>query len=307
MRPDEFHDVLRSKVTGASLLHECVQATNRRASALDFFVLFSSGASVWGSQQQAHYAAANQFIDALAQHRRARGLPALSINWGWWQGAGLVSEELATLMRSIGLKDLPAEGALAALEYLLESGAVQRTVADVDWNVFWPVYEARRKRPLLESLTTPLKESGLEIVPEKKRPALLEEMERAATTQRTPILRDYIRDQVAEILGFHSSDRIDLRQGFFRMGMDSVMTVQLRNRLESALGLSLPRTVAFEYPTTEGLADYLAGQIFAPEAPGSPSLRAADEEQTNSENDGFQELSEEDLVAQLARKLEQIR
>jgi acyl transferase domain-containing protein/acyl carrier protein len=307
LESDEFHDVLRSKVAGASLLHEHVQATDRRAGALDFFVLFSSGASVWGSQNQAHYAAANQFLDSLAQHRAARGLPALSVNWGWWQGAGLVSDELAALMASIGLRSLPVESALAALEYLLESGAVQKTVADVDWSVFCPVFEAKRKRPLLEGLATPVKEADAGAPPEKKRLALLEKVEYAATSQRAPILRDYIRHQVAEILGFHSSDHIDLRQGFFRMGMDSVMTVQLRNRLESALGLPLPPTVAFEYPTTEGLAAYLAGLILVPEESGVALLDTPEEEQTNDEDAGFHELSEEDLVAQLARKLEQIR
>jgi Phosphopantetheine attachment site len=84
------------------------------------------------------------------------------------------------------------------------------------------------------------------------------------------------------------------------------MTVQLRNRLESALGLPLPQTVAFEYPTTEGLAEYLAGLIFVPEKPGVVSLDTPEEE-TNGKDAGFPELSEEDLVAQLARKLEQIR
>lgn len=306
LEPDDFHDVFRSKMAGASLLHECVQATERRAGALDFFVLFSSGASVWGSQNQAHYAAANQFLDALAQQRAAQGLPALSVNWGWWEGAGLVSEELAALMRSIGMKSLPVAGALAALEYLLESGAVQGTVADVDWNAFCPVFEARRKRPLLESLAVTPKEYESEKGPEKKRPAVLEEMEQAAPTQRTPILHNYIRNQVAEILGFRSPEQIDPRQGFFRMGMDSVMTVQLRNRLESALGLSLPPTVAFEYPTTEGLADYLSGIILVPEAPVTPSSHVPAEEQVSDETTGFQEFSEEDLVAQLARKLEQI-
>ena len=307
LEPGEFHDVLRSKMDGASLLHELVQATTCRANALDFFVLFSSGASVWGSQGLAPYAAANHFLDALAQHRVALGLPALSVNWGWWEGEGIVSEELAARFRSIGMKGLPADGALAALVHLLETGAAQKTVADMDWSVFRPIFEARRKRPLLECLAAPPREAEPLKAREEKRHGPLQQIEQASASERKPMLHDYIRTQVAEILGFRSPDRVDPRQGFFRMGMDSIMTMQLRTRLETALDHSLPPTVAFEYPTVDSLVDFIAGMILEPEASAIRPVDAPEKQELSDVDIECEQLSEEELVALLERRLEQIR
>lgn len=306
MEPDEFHDVLRSKMDGASLLHELAQSTTRRAAALDFFVMFSSGASVWGSQNLAHYAAANHFLDALAQHRAALGLHALSVNWGWWEGEGMVSEELAASFRSVGMMGLPADGALAALAHLLETGAAQRTVADIDWSVFRPIFEARKKRLLLESLAAPPKETE-PMKPREKRHGLLQEIEQASPIERKPRLHNYIRAQLAEILGFHSSDDIDPRQGFFRMGMDSIMTMQLRNRLETTLGHSLPPTVAFEYPTVDSLVDFIAEMILEPEVSAIRQVNTPEKQELSDVDIECEHLSEEELVALLERRLEQIR
>lgn len=313
LTPNEFDEVLRSKVAGAALLHEFAQAGNSDKCALDFFVLFSSGASVWGSQGLAHYAAANHYLDALAQHRTAFGLPALSVNWGWWEDRGLVSEELAAMFRGIGLKALPADRALAALTYLLETDATQKIVADVDWSAFRPIFEARRKRPLLEMLAAPPKDAAppngvvSSAAEEKKENVLLQQIEQAATIERKPLLEGYIRRQVAEILGFGSPDGIDPRQGFFRMGMDSLMTVQLRNRLEASLGCSLPPTLAFEYPTVDSLAEFIAGIILKPESPVGERVCTVPEQRPGVIEPGREELSEDELVTLLATKLEQIR
>ena len=307
LEPDEFHAVLRSKMDGASLLHELVQANTYRANALDFFVLLSSGASVWGSHSMAHYAAANHFLDALAQHRAALGLPALSVNWGWWEGSEMVSEELASRFQSIGMKGLPVDGALAALAYLLETGATQKTVADMDWSIFRPIFEARRKRPLLESLATLPKETEQVKAGDEKRHGLLYEIEQASAIEQKPLLYDYIRAQVAEILGFRSPDRVDSQQGFFKMGMDSIMTMQLRNRLDTALGYSLPPTIAFEYPTVDSLVDFIAGMILKPEAPAIQSASAPEKQKLNDVDTECEELSEEELVALLAQRLEEVR
>ena len=307
LEPDEFHAVLRSKMNGASLLHELVQANTSRANALDFFVLFSSGASVWGSHSMAHYAAANHFLDALAQHRVALGLPALSANWGWWEGSEMVSEQLASRFQSIGMKSLPVDGALAALTYLLETGAAQKTVADMDWSVFRPIFEARRKRPLLENLAALPKETEQVKACEEKRHGLLYEIEQVSAIEQKPLLHDYIRAQVAEILGFRSPDRVDSQQGFFKMGMDSIMTMQLRNRLETALGNSLPPTIAFEYPTVDSLVDFIAGMILKPEAFASQPAIAPVKQEVNNVDTECEELSEEELVALLAQRLEEVR
>ena len=309
LQAGEFHEVLRSKVTGAWLLHQFAQGRKRAEEPLDFFVLFSSGASVWGSQGLGDYAAANHFLDALAQHRAALGLPALSVNWGWWEGEGLVSEGLAALFGRIGLKGLPSEQALDALTYLLETGATQKTVADIDWSVFAPVFEAKKKRPLLAQLIArPQVKVEAGKAEEKKGSGLLQQIQHASAIEKRPLLHGYIRAQVAEILGFVSADRIDPSQGFFKMGMDSIMTVQLRARLEASLGCSLPPTVAFEYPTVDGLTKYLAETVIKLEGPPStPVVQQRTKEKEVATEVRQEAYSEEDLVELLAKKLEQIR
>ena len=308
LRAEEFHQVLRSKVTGAWLLHQFAEARRGAGAELDFFVLFSSGASVWGGQGLGHYAAANHFLDALADHRFALGLPALSVNWGWWDGAGLVSEELSRLFGRIGLKSLPPEQALAVLDYLMESGAARKTVADVDWTVFGPVFAARRKRPLLEELAVLAVQVASSGAKEPKNQRIRERIQQVPRSEKRPLLHSYIRDEVAGILGFSSSDGLDPKQGFFKMGMDSMMTVQLRNRLDQNLGCSLPPTVAFEYPTVESLTKFLAESVLELEEPANaPVASHSPKKHTTAESSGADDLTEEELVGLLARKLEQMR
>ncbi|MCK8516803.1 SDR family NAD(P)-dependent oxidoreductase [Methylonatrum kenyense] len=251
LAPEDLERVFRAKVTGAWVLDRLC-----RSAEPAFFVLFSSAAAVWGSAGLAHYAAANQFLDALAQWRHAQGLPALSVNWGWWEGGGS-SLELDELFRRYGVRRMPAAAALSALEVLLSGDAPQMTVASVDWPVFRPVYEARRRRPLLARLGTgePVGEAGVDQEPGE--PELLAAVREAPPDEALQLLQDHIREQVAGIL---RADVLDLRddgQGFFSLGMDSLMTVQLRRRLDAAFGLRLPSTAAFQHPSVRALAKYL--------------------------------------------------
>jgi acyl transferase domain-containing protein/acyl carrier protein len=307
LRAEEFHDVLRSKMIGAWLLHQ-YSKTRKGAEKLDFFVLFSSGASVWGSQGLAHYAAANHFLDALAHHRASQGLPALSVNWGWWEGAGIVSGHLADLFGRVGLQGLPSGEALAALAYLLETRAIQTTVADVDWEVFGPIFEAKRKRPLLNEVIVrqqaQVAAAGAE---NETKSRLLFEIQQASPFEKRPLLQAHIRSQVAEILGFKSADGIDPKQGFFKMGMDSIMTVQLRNRLELNLGCTLPPTLAFEYPTVEALTKFLGEAVVRFEPLGAAVVPSASEKKSRAPEMRHEDLSEGELVELLAKKLDQIR
>jgi acyl carrier protein len=177
----------------------------------------------------------------------------------------------------------------------------------MDWSVFRPIFEARRKRPLLESLAALPKETEQVKAFEEKRHGLLYEIEQVSAIEQKPLLHDYIRAQVAEILGFRSPDRVDSRQGFFRMGMDSIMTMRLRNRLETALGHSLPPTIAFEYPTVDSLVDFIAGMILKPEASAIQPACAPEKPEMNDVDTECEELSEEELVALLAQRLEEVR
>ena len=306
MTPNEAHKTMRPKINGAWLLHQLVQCGDS-ASRLDFFVLFSSAASQLGAQDMGAYAAANHFLDALAHYRRARGLPALCVNWGWWDSPGLVSDQTAAIFRRAGLKTLPPKQALNALAYLLETDVTQATVANIDWNSFRSVFEAKKKRPLLEYITIERHiQSETETGPKENAHTLLSHIQEAPSAEKRHLLHDYILAQVATILGFKSAEGVNPRQGFFKMGMDSMMTVQLRNRLETSLSCALPPTVAFEYPTVESLTDFIADDVIKLNGNAGASIAPVREElQPISEPE--EELSEDDLADLLTRKLEQIR
>lgn len=306
--PEQAREILRPKVDGAWILHQLTQSRHD-SKPLDFFVMFSSAASQLGAQDLGVYASANHFMDALSHYRAARGLAALCVNWGWWDSPGLVSERLAALFCRTGMKALPPEQALAALTHLLESGVTQATVAHVDWNVFRPLFDARKVRPLLEFITSrPPIEGETKTPSQGSTPSLLKQIEAAATIEMRPILREFIRAQVAEILGFKQPDGVMLDEGFFKMGMDSVMTVQLRNRLETSLGHSLPPTLAFEYPTVNALTDFVADKVIKLEdGVATPELNSLREDAKPVSEIEQEELSEEELVNLLAEKLEEMR
>ena len=302
--PEHAYEVLHPKVEGSWILHKLSQSD---AHVLDFFVMFSSAASQFGAQDMGAYAAANHFMDGLADYRAALGLPVLCVNWGWWDSPGLVSEKLAELFRRSGMKAVPPEKALATLTHLVEIGATRATVADIDWRVFRPLFNARKMRHLLEFITDRQQTEGeIQPQPTENHTGLLKRIEETPVIGRRPLLRNLIRGQVAEILGFSSPEQVTLDRGFFQMGMDSVMTVQLRNWLEANLGRNIPPTVAFEYPTVETLTNFVADQIIEADAPPTVMNEASEELEPHS-GIAQEELSEEQLVDLLEKKLEEMR
>jgi acyl carrier protein len=293
-----FERAFRAKVQGAWVLHRLT-----RQMELDFFVLFSSGATLWGSKDLAHYAAANQFLDVLAHYRRSHGLPALTINWGWWAGGG-TSKEAERYFAQIGLNPMSDEECLHAISGLLASGAVQKAVSHFDWKTFGAVLEARKRRPFLEKLTLGhetadkfMAGEGLELN------KLLAE---AAPADLRNILSDLVRTMVAQVLGFDSPEFLDPKQGFFSMGMDSIMTVQLKSRLEVSLGQTLPKTMAFEYPNIEALTTYLATEVLSLEPPARTFEKSSAANGRTVPIEAH-ELSEEDLVELLSEKLKSLQ
>ena len=249
-----LESVLRPKVAGAWILHQL-----SRELKLDFFVCFSSIASVWGSKGQAHYAAANHFLDILAHYRRSLGLPALTVNWGPWAGGGMASPDAQTMLHRMGVTALAPARALDAFACLLGSSHAQAAVADVDWSRFKELYEARARRPLLENIQT----SSLEPArpPELKPPPIIEELKHKNAGARRSLLVAYLQSEVASVLGFEPSYRPDPEQGFFDMGMDSLLAVELKNRLAQGLGLSLLSTLAFDHPNIQNLTDFLLQKL----------------------------------------------
>jgi myxalamid-type polyketide synthase MxaE and MxaD len=288
-----LREAMHAKVEGGWVLHQLTQKM-----PLDFLVFFSSGAAIWGSAGMAAYAAANHFLDVLAHHRRQLGLPALSVNWGWWADGGITGAQVEQFFAQVGLRPMPAGPALAALEGLLAAGAVQKVVAAVDWEVFKPVYEAKRRRPLLDEFK--VRQAS---APEAPAERFVQRLKAAAAAEQRGLLLAHVREAVARVLGFDAADQLDVQQGFFKLGMDSIMTVQLRKRLESSLDCSLPSTIAFEYPSVQRLAGYLATHVLALGADGQAAPAPQAELPVPEPAMALDDLSQEDLLALLESEL----
>ncbi|WP_175999805.1 non-ribosomal peptide synthetase/type I polyketide synthase [Burkholderia vietnamiensis] len=263
---DELDAVLQPKVAGAWLLHR-----HSEAFPLDFFVMFSSIASAWGSREQAHYSAANRFLDALAHHRRGLGLPALSVNWGPWAQGGMTFPDAEALLRRVGIRSLAADRALHMLDRV--AAVPQAAIVDIDLERFQGSYEARGPRPFLDRVRTsasPSNPSGATGT------AALPVSGDVSPRERRRQVADSIEQAVADVLGY-GAGTLDRDLGFFEMGMDSLMALDVRTQLENALGIKLSVALLFDHPTINALADFLTEQApgVAPDALAEPTQPAA--------------------------------
>ena len=246
--------VLRPKINGAWALH-CAT----RDVKLDFFVCFSSLASVWGSKGQAHYAAANAFLDGLAHYRQSLGLPATSINWGPWSDGGMVSDEAQDWLQLSGVNSLAPDEALDLFGRLSRSTVPQIAVADVDWPMLTALYQANRRRPLLDDVSVSTARPATAVLGAQT--ALLQQLQDLPAEDRRRRLLARLQDEVGDVLGFGNGKRPDPRRGFFKLGMDSLMAVELSRRLGRRLGCDLPSTIAFEHSNIEEMADFLGREV----------------------------------------------
>ncbi len=252
---EQWQQVLRPKVRGGWILHQLSQSE-----PLDFFVCFSSIASVWGSQGQAHYAAANQFLDSLVHYRRLQGLPGLAINWGPWSGGGMVTAEAQTWLSQAGVQSLDSALALSALEGLLFSDLTQLTVSRNDWIRFKSVYAARRLRPFLDQIAAP--RDPIQSRTTSDPAPLVAHLRSLPERQQLSALQTHILDQLRSILRLPSSQSLDPAAGFFDLGMDSLMAVEFRDRLQTSLGVPLSASLAFDHPNLQRLTHFLAAELF---------------------------------------------
>ncbi len=276
LTPSDLAEVLRPKVAGARVLD-----AETRTCELDFLVLFSSIAAVWGGRGQAHYAAANHALDALAQQRRALGRPALSVNWGPWSGGGMAGVEEQALLARLGVWPLAPATALEILDRLLAGDRAQAVVAKVDWSLFKDLFESRGPRPLLAAFGP-----AAPAAPAAGPSAEVEALAKTPAGERRAKLETFLQAQVATVLGFKDSRRPDPRQGFFALGLDSLMAVELRNQLARAFGRRFSATLVFDHANIRLLGDHLARDVLGwtgapvarPEAAGGiedPDLDAA--------------------------------
>ncbi len=270
----------------------------------DFILLFSSTTALLGAGGLAHYAAANQYLDAVAHERRAAGIPVTSINWGTWDEMRAASEEDRKSFREGGMNPMPSDAALRAMGAVLSAGLPQVAVASIDWEILRPLYEARGRRPILSRLGG---QAPSKVRKREEKKDLRAKLEGVAPGARKGVVLAFVKAEVAKILGLPDPEAVDPDQGLFDMGMDSLMAVDVKSRLEAGAGQPLPATLTFNYPTVAALTGFLAGEILKIEDGGAAaeSGRPAPAK-TPPEALRGDDMSEDDLAALLKKKLDQI-
>ncbi|MEW2573607.1 type I polyketide synthase [Streptomyces sp. NPDC047070] len=279
LTPEQVRTVFHGKADGAWHLHELT-----RDLPLAAFVLFSSAAGAVGSPGQGNYAAANAFLDALAEHRAASGLPATSLAWNLWAGDAGMGAHLdeVTLRRAerSGLPALDSEENLALLDRALTAGVP----ALVPLRVEAPALRARPDGipPMLRGLVRgPARRHAATAGAAGSSGALADRLAGKTDAERERIVSDLVRAQIAGVLGHESGGAIDPRRAFTDLGFDSLAAVELRNALGTATGLRLTSTLIFDHPTpralTEHVLDKVAGVAPAAAPPRTTARVAADE------------------------------
>ncbi|MFJ7201665.1 MULTISPECIES: SDR family NAD(P)-dependent oxidoreductase, partial [unclassified Streptomyces] len=261
LTPERLHTVLRPKADAARHLHELTEHLDLAA-----FVLFSSLAGVLGSSGQGNYAAANAALDAVAQHRRVRGLPAVSVAWGMWERRSGITEHLDAQdldrMTRAGLPALRDDEALALFDAALTTDRALAVGARIDVKALRePVH------PMLRGLAgTPARRVA------GTGGGRGDWLAAVAPAERPAALLDLVQDKAAAVLGHAGSETIGAGRAFRDLGFDSLTSVELRNRIADALGIRLPSTLVFDYPTPTALAGFLDRELGASAAsPAQPA------------------------------------
>jgi amino acid adenylation domain-containing protein len=274
--PDRFAKVLAPKTHGAWNLHTLLSDAR-----LDFFVMFSSVASLLGSPGQSNYAAANAFLDGLAHHRRAMGLAGLTVHWGPWAGGGMAAADGHEADRAArGFDPLQPAAALAALETQMQRGTLELGVMNARW--------ADLKRQAHGRVPPLLRE----VVPPDDMPAhepsapseLRLQVAAADTAARRVLLADFFADELARIMGLDAS-KLDRETPLNSLGLDSLMAIELKNNIETRLQIVLPMARFMEGPSVAVLAERVA-EIFGDEqaaTAASPIALSADDHHLGEE------------------------
>ncbi|MET8168729.1 type I polyketide synthase [Streptomyces sp. NPDC005329] len=273
----EFADEVAAKVLGARHLDELF-ADSDSAADLDAFVLFSSIAGVWGSGEHAPYAAANAYLDALAEDRRARGLTATSVAWGIWAAVndwdGIREGVDPERVRRQGLPFLDPDLAVSGLGQVLDHDETTVALADVDWARFVPVFCSARPRPLLAGVPEAAAVLRAATVDTGTVSALRERLTALPEGERTRAVTELVREHAAAVLGHASPSALPADRAFRDVGFDSITAVELRNRIGAATGLTLPATLVFDHPSPAALAEHLIAEAFGAVVPTAPGLPA---------------------------------
>ncbi|MET8878769.1 SDR family NAD(P)-dependent oxidoreductase, partial [Nocardia sp. NPDC004604] len=256
---DQLDRVLRVKAAGAWHLHELTAELE-----LDEFVLFSSISGVLGIPGQGGYAPGNAYLDALAEYRRARGLPATSYAWGPWAGDGMAAlDGVADRLLRHGVPPLDPDRALTVLTADADADRASIMVADIRWDRFHLAYSEARRRPFIEDLPEVHARvtTGLDDSADEPTSRLAVRVRALSGPQRSAAVLEVVRAQVAAVLGYADALRVDVEKHFHELGFDSLTGVELRNRLGVAAGVRLPSSLVFDHPTAAAVARHLESQL----------------------------------------------
>ena len=247
-----FESSNASKVLGTLNLHELTQEFE-----LDCFVMFSSAASLLGNRGQANYAAANCFMDAMAQQRRLAGLPALSINWGPWGAVGMAQSDsrITKQLAAQGLIALEPPLAFQALKACWLGERTQVGVIDCQWEQY--LQSADHLQSFLSQVVTRPLGSPKEQQQKDAQLVLIEQLSAATSALRLKLLTNLVDTQVRKILGLPETMPVPQDQPLTDQGFDSLMAVQLTNAVGRLLGQRLPVSLVFNYPSPKALSQHL--------------------------------------------------
>ncbi|MET8413611.1 type I polyketide synthase, partial [Streptomyces sp. NPDC005195] len=285
LTPERLADVLRVKVGGALNLDAATAGLD-----LSAFVLFSSSSGVFGSPGHGNYAPGNAFLDALAEDRRARGLPATAVAWSGWASGGMASGTVGERLHRHGVRLMDPETAVTALQRALDHDDTTLVVTDIDWEVFGAELAKGRPRRLYAALpelqqiladtrrTAPGHESA-------EATGLAGQLARLGESERRNALLALVRAHIAYVLNHPSPDDVEPTRAFRELGFDSLTAVELRNTLNEATGLRLPATLIYDYPTPAALADHLSAQFVPADTSTPPADAPARTTHTDADDD----------------------
>lgn len=301
--------MLRPKVAGTLALEKALADRGAK-----FLVLFSSTTAVLGAPGFAHYAAANAFLDASDTRVTDNGLRVVSIGWGTWETMRLATEDAQRTYSAQGLNPMRAEAAIEAMFDVLEGNGGHSLVAAIDWSRLISLHETRRARPMLSDLgredATKQPEGEDVALPESSAEAwavleLHERLAEAPEATHLEIIEAVIADEAAAVMGKSDGASVPRNRGLFDMGMDSLMSVELRGRLEGKTGLSLPATLTFNHPTVDALSRFIQTRLQTQVQPNvvvDPVVTSEPE----TETEDMDAIDEDDLVARLRARLAEL-
>jgi acyl transferase domain-containing protein/NAD(P)-dependent dehydrogenase (short-subunit alcohol dehydrogenase family) len=270
--PDALREVCRAKVAAARVIHDTTLDE-----PLEFFISFSSIASVWGSALLAGYSAANAYLDALAHWRHSLGLPFTSVNWGPWEESGMVAQhDGARSLERRGVRMLEPGRTFGILETLVQTRAPQVVFASIDWKAFLSLLELHRPSVFWDSIRPEVQAPAVDArLPRMNgsTPPFVKEFSSLPGGERKEHLRSRVISLLASVLGHSHAGAISVVHPFQEQGMDSILVQEFAVKLSSLLGLEVRASLMFEYPTVQDLVEHLFGEL-QPKEPqaGEPAL-----------------------------------